>query len=123
MNKKHEPLLERIAYVPKRDVLALYLATGSVVEIPRANIEELRELDPVQLRELTPDNAGMTLSQRSLDIDIYLPGLLSEAIGISPGAVLGKEGGARTSEAKRLAARRNGSRGGRPKKTGESSLR
>jgi hypothetical protein len=58
----------------------------------------------------------MTLSQRDLDIDIYLPGLLADALALSASAMLGKRGGAKKSPAKRRASQENGRRGGRPKK-------
>ncbi len=115
MAKMIEPTLEGVKYTPKRDVVALRLSTGALIEVPRFTIKELRKLNQAQLRDLEPDNAGMTLSQRDLDIDIYLPGLLSEALGVRPSAVLGRKGGASRSPAKRRAARRNGRRGGRPK--------
>lgn len=116
MAKKTELVLERVTYAPTRDVVALRLSSGALVEIPRASIKELRNLDQAELKALRSDNAGMTLSQRDLDIDIYLPGLLSEALGVKPSAVLGQKGGASRSPAKRRAAQRNGRRGGRPKK-------
>jgi hypothetical protein len=116
MAKEIGPMLERVAYAAKRDVITLRLSTGALVEIPRSAVKELRDLDPEQLHALKPDNAGVTLSQRDLDIDIYLPGLLSEMLGVKPGAVLGRKGGGSRSPAKQRAARRNGRRGGRPKK-------
>jgi hypothetical protein len=58
----------------------------------------------------------MTLSQRDRDIDIYLPGLLTDALSLSASAMLGKKGGAKKSPEKRRASRENGRRGGRPKK-------
>jgi hypothetical protein len=116
MAKTIEPMLERVGYAPKRDVIALHLSTGALVEIPRLAIKELRNLNQAQLQALRPDNAGVTLSQRDLDIDIYLPGLLGELLGVKPGAVLGRKGGTSRSPAKRRASQRNGRRGGRPKK-------
>jgi hypothetical protein len=116
MTKTIEPTLERVGYAPKRDVITLRLSTGALVEIPRLAVKELKSLNQGQLHALRPDNAGVTLSQRDLDIDIYLPGLLSEMLGIKPGAVLGRKGGTRRSPAKQRASRRNGLRGGRPKK-------
>jgi hypothetical protein len=116
MAKTIEPTLERVAYAAKRDVITLRLSTGALVEIPRPAVKELKNLNQGQLRALKPDNAGVTLSQRDLDIDIYLPGLLSEMLGVKPGAVLGRKGGRSRSSAKQRAARRNGRRGGRPKK-------
>ncbi len=116
MAKTIEPMLERVRYGPKRDVITLHLSTGALVEIPRLAVKELKDLNRVQLQALRPDNAGATLSQRDLDIDIYLPGLLSELLGVKPGAVLGRKGGTSRSPAKRRASQRNGRRGGRPKK-------
>jgi hypothetical protein len=116
MAKAIEPVLERVGYVPKRDVIALRLSTGALVEIPRLAVKELKNLKQAQLQALRPDNAGVTLSQRDLDIDIYLPGLLSEMLGVKAGAVLGRKGGGSRSPAKRRASRLNGRRGGRPKK-------
>jgi hypothetical protein len=116
MAKTIEPMLERVGYAPKRDVIMLRLSTGALVEIPRLAVKELRNLSQAQLEVLKPDNAGVTLSQRDLDIDIYLPGLLSEMLGVKPGAVLGRKGGTSRSPAKRRASQSNGRRGGRPKK-------
>ncbi len=116
MAKPIQPILERVVYVPKSDVIALRLSTGALIEFPRQAIEELRDLNQRQLQALKADNAGATLSQRDLDIDIYLPGLLSEVLGFNPGAVLGRKGGTSRSPAKRRASQRNGRRGGRPKK-------
>lgn len=116
MAKAIEPMLERVGYAPKRDVIMLHLSSGARVELPRLAVKELRNLNERQLNGLRPDNAGVTLSQHALDIDIYLPGLLSEMLGVQPGAVLGRKGGISRSPAKRRASRQNGRRGGRPKK-------
>jgi hypothetical protein len=121
MAKAIEPILERVAYAPKRDVITLRLSTGALVEIPRLAVKELRNLDRGELHALKPDNAGVTLSQRDLDIDIYLPGLLSEMLGVKPAALLGRKGGGSRSPSKQRAARRNGRRGGRPKKNVDSA--
>lgn len=117
MAKTIEPVLEQVSYAPKRDVISLRLSTGALVEFARLAVKELRRLNRGQLQSLAPDNAGLTLSQRDLDIDIYLPGLLSELLGVKPGALLGQKGGTSRSPAKRRASQRNGRRGGRPKKT------
>lgn len=111
-----ERFLERVTYVPKRDVVALRLSTGVLVEFPRLAIMELKNLDRAQLQALRPDDAGASLSLRELDLDIDLPGLLCEVLGVKPGAVLGRKGGTSRSPAKRRASKRNGRRGGRPKK-------
>ncbi len=116
MDKQFEPGLKRVSYAPKRDVITLTLASDRVVQIPRRAIKELRNLSERQLRALRPDNAGVTLSQRELDIDIYVLGLLANVFGIRPGVMLGKAGGSKTSIAKRRASQANGRSGGRPRK-------
>jgi hypothetical protein len=97
-------------------MVSLHLSSGARVEIPRESIKVLRTLGASELRALKPDNAGMTLSQRDLDIDIFLPGLLADALALNISAMLGKRGGAKKTEAKKRASRENGKRGGRPKK-------
>jgi hypothetical protein len=109
-------MVKLVRYSAAHDTLVLHLDNGSSVEIPRLAISELDELSIAQLRALKADNAGMTLSQRDLDIDIWVPGLLSELFSLRPGALLGKKGGIASTEAKRRSARANGKRGGRPKK-------
>lgn len=108
--------LTKVGYSSKHSRVMLALSTGLLVEIPIASIKELCNLSESQLRALEPDNAGMTLSQRALDIDIWIPGMLAEVLKVKPSAMLGKKGGAKTSEAKRRASAANGRRGGRPKK-------
>ncbi len=117
MAKTAEPTLTRVGYARSRDIVSLHLSSGARIEIPRGLIKELRALDTSELRALKPDNAGMTLSQRDLDIDIYLPGLLADALALNVSAVLGKKGGAKTSDAKKRSSKENGKRGGRPKKS------
>lgn len=116
MDKQLGPTLKRVSYAPSKDIVTLSLASDRIVQIPRRSIKELRGLSERQMRALHPDNAGATLSQRELDIDIYLPGLLANVFGIKPAAMLGKAGGSKTSPAKRRASQANGRLGGRPRK-------
>jgi hypothetical protein len=53
-----------------------------------------------------------------LDADLYVPGLLSGALGSRAwmAAQLGAEGGRASTPAKAEAARANGAKGGRPRK-------
>jgi hypothetical protein len=80
MAKKSGATLTKASYAPSRDTVSLQLSTGVRVEIPRTSIKELRALNASELRARKPENAGMTLSQRDLDIDIYVPGRLADAL-------------------------------------------
>lgn len=65
--------------------------------------------------EITP--AGLGLHWPRLDADLDVPGLLRGALGSRQWmAHIGRAGGQVRSEVKAAAARRNGARGGRPRK-------
>ena len=107
--------LRKVSVARNGEQVTLQFDGGESIDFPRAAVRELRGLTLSDLKQLKPDNAGMTLSQRQRDIDIWLPGLLLDLLGVSPSALLGKKGGSTTSAAKRRAARENGRKGGRPK--------
>ena len=68
------------------------------------------------LHLIKADNAGMTISQRERDIDVYVPGLLQELFFLQPAVELGRKGGSRQSPAKARTSAENGAKGGRPRK-------
>jgi hypothetical protein len=58
---------------------------------------------------------GTGISFPELDVDLYVPALIEGVYGNRRWmAQLGKKGGKAKTEAKRIAARANGARGGRP---------
>lgn len=71
--------------------------------------------------EITPSGLGIHFPL--LDADLYLPALLEGFLGSRRwmAARMGKAGGSSTSSAKAEAARRNGSKGGRPRKAAAAS--
>jgi hypothetical protein len=55
--------------------------------------------------------------RRSVDVDVYVPGLIERTFGPRLlAAAAGRRGGRRKSKAKAAAARANGAKGGRPRK-------
>ena len=86
--------------------------------MPTTVIEGLAGAPVAALREIEIETLGLALRWPKLDVDLYLPGLLSGATGTRRfmAARLGEKGGASKSQAKTDAARRNGRHGGRPKK-------
>lgn len=113
---KGEPTITDVRYDTRNDRIRLFFPNNRLVEIPRRDIEELRGLRSSDLQLLKADNAGMTISQRDKDIDIYVPGLLQELFCLQPAVALGRKGGARKSPAKTRASVANGAKGGRPRK-------
>ena len=85
--------------------------------IPRQIIPRLREAPASSLEPISISPAGDALSWPSLDVDVYVPGLVERAFGARLFAsATGRRGGRRRSKAKAAAARANGAKGGRPRK-------
>ena len=85
--------------------------------IPRGIVPGLEDASAPALRSITVSPAGDAVSWPSLDVDVYVPGLVERAFGTRLFArATGQRGGRRRSRAKAAAARANGAKGGRPRK-------
>jgi hypothetical protein len=71
------------------------------------------------LAQVEVDGAGFNLHWPTLDVDLYVPALVAGIFGTRAWMTreLARRAGLATSPAKAEAARRNGARGGRPRKT------
>lgn len=78
---------------------------------------ETATLDDLSIIEISPSGLGLHFPKR--DADLYLPALLEGLLGSGPwmAARLGAHGGMKRSPAKAAASRKNGQRGGRPRKS------
>jgi hypothetical protein len=106
-----------VRYDSDRDAIEIELTDGAAVRLPRAMVDEFHDVPPAQMAKLrvSPTGYGIKLDQHDIDISVH--GLISALA--TPGdaaASLGKLGGAARSEAKRVSARANGAKGGRPRK-------
>jgi protein involved in temperature-dependent protein secretion len=112
-----EPRADRVDYDQKKGHIVLHLRGGAILALPVSTIRELRDVEPKELRAIRAGFGGESISLDALDIDISIPGLLRDLVGMtSAAALLGRAGGAATSDAKTAAVRENGKRGGRPRK-------
>ncbi len=85
--------------------------------IPRAIIPGLESASKSNLEVVEVSPAGDALSWPSLDVDVYVPGLVERAFGTRLfAAATGRRGGRRKSRAKAVASKANGAKGGRPRK-------
>ncbi len=85
--------------------------------IPRQMIPGLESASTPNLEAIQVSPAGDALSWPSLDVDVYVPGLVERAFGNRLfAAATGRRGGRRRSKAKAAAAKLNGAKGGRPRK-------
>lgn len=104
-------------YDPRRDTVNLSFSSGGTITIPRELIPGLEDATPQVLASVSVSPAGDAVSWRSLDIDVYVPGLIERAFGSRLfAASTGRQGGRRRSKSKAAAARANGRKGGRPRK-------
>ena len=104
-------------YDATRDVIDLRFRSGGSMTIPRQIVPGLDDVPASALAAITVSPAGDGLSWPSLDVDVYIPGLVERAFGTRLFArATGQRGGRRLSKAKAAAARANGAKGGRPRK-------
>ncbi len=108
--------LRSVSYDSRGDALRLSLSSGVRLSIPRSQIPPLAKGKPEQLSAVYPGNGGATISQDELDVDVFVPGLLDRLFGSTIRSDLGRRAGRVSTPAKARAARKNGRKGGRPRK-------
>jgi hypothetical protein len=117
-----EPRADRVSYDSARDMIMIDLRGGAIVGLPVAAIRELAAAAPNQLASVRAGFGGESITLEDLDVDVSIPGLLRDLVGItSAAAVLGRKGGSAKSDVKAAAVRENGKRGGRPRKSTQSA--
>jgi hypothetical protein len=104
-------------YDVDRDAFNLEFRSGGVMTIPRGIVPGLEDVLTTALEAICVQPAGDALSWPSLDVDVYVPGLVERAFGTRLFARASvQRGGLRRSKVKAAAARANGAKGGRPRK-------
>jgi len=104
-------------YDSDRDLIDLAFRGGGSMSIPRRMVPGLERASESTIESIVVSPAGDALSWPSLDIDVYVPGLVERAFGTRLfAASTGRRGGRRRSKAKAAAAKANGAEGGRPRK-------
>jgi hypothetical protein len=104
-------------YDADRDGFELTFRGGGAMAIPRKMIPGLQKAPAATLAAVRVSPAGDALRWPSVDVDVYVPGLVERAFGSRLfAAATGRRGGRRRSKAKTEAARANGAKGGRPRK-------
>lgn len=117
LREPYRPKAVAATYRAMDDVFAIKLATGVELAIPRTLLQGLGNATPEQAAEVEIWGPGSSLHWKSLDVDHYVPSLIEGVFGNRRWmSELGKRGGAARTEAKARAARKNGRKGGRPRK-------
>jgi Protein of unknown function (DUF2442) len=105
-------------YDRRRDRIVVSLDTGLELAFPPRIAQGLESATPSELNDIEISPSGFGIHFPRLDAQLYLPALLLGVFGSKSwmAAQLGAAGGRTRSTAKTAAARRNGRRGGRPRK-------
>lgn len=107
-----------VRYDPDRDAIEIDLTDGAAVRLPRKMVAEFRAVPPADMAAIRVSPAGYGIRLDGHDINISVHGLIGAlATAGDMAAALGQRGGAVRSDAKRVSARANGAKGGRPRKT------
>jgi hypothetical protein len=98
--------------------IVIRLNTNLEIAFSPGDAQGLENATPAALRAIEISPSGFGIHFPKLDADLYLPALLEGFLGSRKwmASRLGAQGGKSTSSAKRTAAKRNGRRGGRPRK-------
>lgn len=106
-------------YDAGRGRVVIALSTGIELGLAPRDVEGLAGASADDLRAVEIDSQGLGIHFPKLDADLYVPALLEGVLGSRRwmAARLGTAGGQARSPAKATAARENGKRGGRPRKS------
>jgi hypothetical protein len=120
-----EPRVTEVEYRPGPglDLLILKLSDGRRQLIPREDLQGLQSATKEQIARVEILGNGTGLHWPALNLDHYVPSLLRRVYGTKSWmAEIGRSGGSVKSAAKKRAARVNGLKGGRPRRTEVSGM-
>ena len=107
-----------VRYLPEFEALAVSFADKVAVLLPVKKYSELARLSPTELGRIQVGLGGSALCLSERDLHVSIAGLVSASKPLMAlaSSVIAARNGSRNSEAKALAARENGQKGGRPRK-------
>ncbi len=117
--RRHASRLHAVSarYIAKGDLVEFVLDEGVIVRYPRSKIEELASVPATLMQDLTISPRGSALELDAADVHVDIHGLLASLLSPSHMAKeLARHGRRTTSKSQAEAARRNGQKGGRPRK-------
>lgn len=115
--QKSEPRAKSAKVVAAGRALHIELTNHGVIEIPFDLMPELDEVSLAQLKDVEVDPLGKGLLWRKSGIGLDFSAILERVFGTAFRSAAARHLGRRTSKAKAAAARTNGLKGGRPRKT------
>lgn len=114
-----EPRAAAARYDQATDRVVVDLVNGCTYAFPARLVQDLHDASPEALAGVEIDGLGFNLHWPTLDADLYVPALVAGIFGTRSWMIqeLARVAGRTTSPAKAAAARSNGAKGGRPRKT------
>lgn len=113
-----EPRVQSARYDAEVHALVIELTNGVIVSTPIHLLQGLEGATAQTLAAVVVGPRGASLHWEELGVDFSVAGLLAGVFGTRAWmAEVGRRGGRATTEAKAAAARANGAKGGRPKKS------
>ncbi|CAN5795884.1 DUF2442 domain-containing protein [soil metagenome] len=113
-----EPRATSARYNRRTKRIEVELKDGRMIAFPAENAQGLQGATAEQLAAVEVEGDGYALRWEALDADLTVPGVLAGHLGSRQWmSELGRAGGKARSPAKAIAARINGRRGGRPRKS------
>lgn len=105
-------------YLPALEAIAVVFADRTAILLPIDNYPEFTTLSTAELGRLEIGYAGSALCLEERDLHVSIAGLVAASPSLMKLAttVAAARNGSRSSEAKVLAVRENGKKGGRPRK-------
>jgi hypothetical protein len=116
--RQSEPRAAKARYDRGRGRIVVDLTNGCTFAFPARLAQGLESASDDELAAVEILGAGFGLHWEALDADLSIPGLLAGVFGTR--AHMARIAGRTTSPAKAAAARANGAKGGRPRKTAEA---
>jgi len=113
---EREPHVLTATYDRRKDAVELRLSNGVELAIPRSLLQGLEDATLPQLENIEILGQGTGLHWPALDVGHYVRGLLAGVFGTKRWMEQRRAAGSVSTPAKAAAARRNGGKGGRPKK-------
>jgi hypothetical protein len=114
--ERENPKATAVRYEAASGRLVIDFANGSTFLLPARSLQDLSDASDDDLAQVALERDYYIRWDR-LDVDFTIPGLLSGIFGTASFMEAQRRGGQSRSPAKAAAARANGAKGGRPRKT------
>jgi predicted TPR repeat methyltransferase len=115
ITRLHEPRAAAARYDRAAERVVVELTNGCTFAFPPQLAQELENATADQLAQVEILGAGYGLHWEALDVDLAVPDLLTGLLGTK--SYMARRAGRTGSPAKAAAARANGAKGGRPRKS------